>query len=60
MKELGNKYVTKEVLERFFRMQLINGVKDNQMFESAIELYIESKNDSKNQDVISFFSTECQ
>ena len=59
LKELSNKYVIKEVLERFFRLELINGVKDQFLFENAIETYIKSKENSlETIDSINFFNSE--
>lgn len=41
--EINNKYVTKEVLERFFKQQVINGIKDHQVIERAVDIMKEVK-----------------
>jgi len=35
---LKNNYVTKEVLERYFRHQIINGIKSSAVFEKGIDI----------------------
>jgi hypothetical protein len=38
LRELNNNYVTKEVLERFLRLQILRGIKDDGLFNMAVEM----------------------
>lgn len=40
---MGNKYVSKEVIERFFRNQIANSVKNQLVFEKGVEIYQKAK-----------------
>jgi len=57
---LKNNYVTKEVLERYFRYQIINGIKSSAVFEKAIDVLRDLKGYNKDPDFISFFVAEAE
>ncbi|CDW86420.1 UNKNOWN [Stylonychia lemnae] len=52
--ELKNSYVTKEVLERYFKHQIINGIKSSSVFEKAVEILKDIKGSSQAAAVTDF------
>ena len=64
IKEINNRYVSKEVLERYLRHVLVFGIQKQELFLMAVEQLIEVKQNEKkelqNLNCIETFLLECE